>query len=78
MSAEPLSRDAAALAHPNALIFQLCFYAVAGWVNRGQQQVIEYLIDENRVLREQPETCWTVLATPPTTNPPVDQRPSAL
>jgi putative transposase len=37
----------------NALIFQLCVYAVAGWVNRGQQQVIEYLIEENRVLREQ-------------------------
>ena len=35
------------------LIFQLCVSAVAGWVNRGQQQVIEYLVDENRVLHEQ-------------------------
>ena len=35
------------------LIFQLCVSAVAGWVNRGQQQVIEYLLEENRVLREQ-------------------------
>jgi putative transposase len=26
---------------------------VAGWVNRGQQRVIEYLLEENRVLREQ-------------------------
>ncbi len=24
-----------------------------GWVNRGQQDVIEYLQEENRVLREQ-------------------------
>ncbi len=24
----------------------------AGWVNRGQQDVIEYLQEENRVLRE--------------------------
>ena len=37
----------------NALIFQLCVSAMAGWVNRGQQQVIEYLLEENRVLREQ-------------------------
>ena len=35
------------------LVFQLCVVAVAGWVNRGQQQVIEYLVEENRVLREQ-------------------------
>jgi len=27
--------------------------ALAGWVNRGQQRVIEYLVEENRVLREQ-------------------------
>ncbi len=53
MSTEPLSRDAATLAHMNALIFQLCVSAMAGWVNRGQQQVIEYLVEENRVLREQ-------------------------
>ena len=26
---------------------------LAGWINRHQQQVIEYLIEENRVLREQ-------------------------
>ena len=37
----------------NNLIFQLCVSAVAGWVNRGQQQVIEYLLEENRGLREQ-------------------------
>ena len=27
-----------------------CFFA--GWVNRSQQDVIEYLQEENRVLRE--------------------------
>ena len=37
----------------NALVFQLCVSVMAGWVNRGQQQVIEYLVEENRVLREQ-------------------------
>jgi len=37
----------------NSLVFQLCVSAVAGWINRGQQQVIEYLLEENRVLREQ-------------------------
>ena len=26
---------------------------LAGWVNRHQQEVIEYLVEENRVLREQ-------------------------
>ena len=33
--------------------FQLLISAVAGWVNRSQQDVIEYLQEENRVLREQ-------------------------
>jgi hypothetical protein len=26
---------------------------LAGWVNRHQQHVIEYLVEENRVLKEQ-------------------------
>ena len=26
---------------------------VSGWVNRGQRRVIEYLVEENRVLEEQ-------------------------
>ena len=26
---------------------------VSGWVNRQQQQVTEYLVEENRVLKEQ-------------------------
>jgi hypothetical protein len=32
---------------------QLLLVAVAGWMNRHQQQTIEYLREENRVLREQ-------------------------
>jgi putative transposase len=35
----------------SALQFLLLFFA--GWVNRSQQQVIEYLKEESRVLREQ-------------------------
>ena len=33
--------------------FQLLILSMAGWVNSGQQTVIEYLLEENRVLREQ-------------------------
>lgn len=36
---------------PSALHFLLLTFA--GWVNRRQQEVIDYLIEENRVLREQ-------------------------
>ncbi|MFH2009307.1 MAG: helix-turn-helix domain-containing protein [bacterium] len=36
---------------PPALQFLLLTFA--GWVNRKQQRVIEYLLEENRVLREQ-------------------------
>jgi len=32
---------------------RLLLLTLAGWVNRHQQQVIEYLVEENRVLREQ-------------------------
>src|SRR6516165_1760754 len=32
---------------------QVLLVALAGWVNRHQQQVIEYLVEENRVLKEQ-------------------------
>jgi putative transposase len=37
----------------NALILRLMLFTVAGWIQRGQQNVIEYLVEENRVLREQ-------------------------
>ena len=32
--------------------WQVVFLALAGWVNRQQQDVIEYLITENQVLKE--------------------------
>ena len=33
--------------------FHLLVIALAGWLNRQQQVVIDYLIEENRVLKEQ-------------------------
>src|SRR5262249_9979076 len=33
--------------------FQFVVIAIAGWMNQHQQQVVEYLLAENRVLREQ-------------------------
>ncbi len=33
--------------------FQLLAIALAGWLNRHQQAVIDYLIEENRVLKDQ-------------------------
>ena len=33
--------------------FHLLVFALAGWLNRHQQAVIDYLIEENRVLKEQ-------------------------
>jgi hypothetical protein len=35
------------------LPLRLLLLSFAGWVNRHQQHVIDYLIEENRVLREQ-------------------------
>jgi len=32
---------------------QMLLVTLAGWVNRHQQRVIEYLVEENRVLKEQ-------------------------
>ena len=32
---------------------QVLLVTLAGWVNRHQQHVIEYLMEENRVLKEQ-------------------------
>ncbi len=37
----------------NTLHLQFLISIVAGWVNRGQQEIIEYLQEENRVLRQQ-------------------------
>ena len=38
--------------------FYLLVIAMAGWLNRQQQVVIDYLIEENRVLKEQLEGQW--------------------
>ena len=32
---------------------RMLLVTLAGWVNRHQQRVIEYLVEENRVLKEQ-------------------------
>jgi hypothetical protein len=37
------------LSHP----LQFVLVALAGWINQQQQDVIDYLQEENRVLREQ-------------------------
>jgi len=37
----------------NGLLLQLIVVVLAGWIHRGKQQVVDYLIEENRVLREQ-------------------------
>jgi hypothetical protein len=37
----------------NTLQLHFLISILAGWINRGQQDVIEYLQEENRVLREQ-------------------------
>src|SRR5206468_10456479 len=37
----------------DSLPLRLLLATLAGWVNRHQQQVIDYLIEENRALREQ-------------------------
>jgi hypothetical protein len=33
--------------------WELLIVAVAGWINRDQQAVIDYLVEENRVLKGQ-------------------------
>jgi hypothetical protein len=35
--------------------FQILAIAIAGWMNRQQQAVIDYLMEENRVLKDQLE-----------------------
>ncbi len=38
---------------PHFFPLQLLLATFAGWVNRNQAQVIAYLVEENRVLKEQ-------------------------
>jgi hypothetical protein len=37
----------------DSMAFRVVFLALAGWVNRQHQQVLDYLVEENRVLKEQ-------------------------
>ena len=37
----------------NTLMLHSFVFTVAGWISSGQQGVIDYLREENRVLREQ-------------------------
>jgi len=37
----------------DTLLLRLLFLSVSGWVHRQQQEIVEYLVEENRVLREQ-------------------------
>ena len=38
---------------PDLFPLQLLLATFAGWVNRHRDEVIEYLVEENRVLKEQ-------------------------
>ena len=38
---------------PDSFTLQLLLATFAGWVNRHQTQAIDYLVEENRVLKEQ-------------------------
>jgi hypothetical protein len=35
------------------LFFRFLLLSTAGWMNRYQQRILDYIIEENRVLREQ-------------------------
>ncbi len=37
----------------DSLPLRLLFLSVSGWIHRQQQEVVEYLVEENRVLKEQ-------------------------
>ena len=47
------STEQALLRCPTATTADFIIFAVAGWINRRQQEAIAYLREENRVLREQ-------------------------
>ncbi len=42
--------------------FHIIVIALAGWMNRQQQAVIEYLIEENRILKSQYKGKWLTLS----------------
>jgi hypothetical protein len=39
---------------------QILLFTVSGWVNPHQQDVIAYLVEENRVLKKQLKGCMRV------------------
>src|SRR6059036_2409708 len=45
--------DTHALMHPLSPPLRFLLIALAGWINQQQRDVIDYLREENRVLREQ-------------------------
>ncbi len=45
---------------PNAL--HLLATALAGWLNRHQQVIIDYLIEENRIFKQQHDGHWLRLS----------------
>ncbi len=49
----PLASGRAYALAVNTLQLQFLISILAGWMNRGQRDIIEYLQQENRVLREQ-------------------------
>ncbi len=48
---------------------QVLILSVSGWVTRHQREVIEYLLEENRVMKEQMGKRRTVVNPPVTTQP---------
>ena len=50
--------------------WQLLLLILAGWINRDQQDAIEYLLTENQVLRER-ELCTIISRIGLTSNHPV-------
>jgi hypothetical protein len=41
----------------NIKLFHFIVVALAGWVNRRQQDIIDYLLEENRVFKQQLQCC---------------------
>ena len=52
-------------------VFKLQLVSLAGWMNRQQQEVIDYLQEEVRVLKEMPEKRGGKRYDLPTTSEPV-------
>jgi hypothetical protein len=54
VSAQPIGHAMALRVQTvNALVLHFVLFTLAGWIQSGQQNVNDYLVEENRVLREQ-------------------------